>query len=159
MKQVPLLSSHLQMRNWATTSSRFPWWHLSLASHKCSWQVLQDFPSLSCFFQNLGLFISVQREEKQSTGPLFDTSVSSGICIFLSPESLTEMSTEGKNYGQTWKFTCWVYTKILMSILQWPLRTLLASGLTGWTAWEVDLLKHERKLYPLGEQGGAGESG
>lgn len=52
------------------------------------------------FFQNLGLFISVQREEKQSTGPLFDTSVSSGICIFFSPESLTEMSTEGKNYGQ-----------------------------------------------------------
>lgn len=49
--------------------------------------------------------------------------------------------------------------KFLMSLLQWSLRTLSASGLTGWAAWEVDLLKHKSKLYPLGGQGGAGESG
>ena len=64
-------------------------------------------PYSLCFFQNLGstqdcLYLYKEGVEKQSTGHLFDsdTSVSSGICIFFSAESLTEMSTEGRNYGQ-----------------------------------------------------------
>ena len=64
-------------------------------------------PFSLCFFQNLGstwdcLYLYKEGVEKQSTGHLFDsdTSVSNGICIFFSPERLTEMSTEGRNYEQ-----------------------------------------------------------
>lgn len=64
-------------------------------------------PFSLCFFQNLGstrdcLYLYKEGVEKQSTGHLFgsDISVSNGIYIFFSAESLTEMSTEGRNYGQ-----------------------------------------------------------
>lgn len=51
-----------------------------------------------------------------------------------------------------------LHEKILLSLLQWSLRTLSASGPAVWAAWIVDLLRHESKLYHPGGQEGAGES-
>ena len=50
-----------------------------------------------------------------------------------------------------------LHEKILLSLLQWSLRTLSASGPTVWAAWVVDLLRHESKLSHPGGQEGAGE--